>query len=69
VEDTNLHHRGGINGAKWATENTKIILNSSCSPTHAQIEALDDAFITRNLSPGGCADLLAVTYFLHTLYS
>lgn len=68
VEDTNLHHRGGIDGAKWATEKAKILLNSSCSPTQAQIEALDDAFITRNLSPGGCADLLAATYFLHTLY-
>ena len=30
-------------------------------------EALDDAFIARNLSPGGCADLLAVTYFLHRI--
>ena len=36
-------------------------------PTQAQLEALDDAFISRNLSPGGCADLLAVTYFLHSL--
>jgi len=23
--------------------------------------------IRRNLSPGGCADLLAVTYFLHAV--
>ena len=28
---------------------------------------IDDHFIARNLSPGGCADLLAVTYFLHSL--
>jgi triphosphoribosyl-dephospho-CoA synthetase len=32
-----------------------------------EIEALDEEFIKRNLSPGGCADLLAATYFLHKL--
>ena len=26
---------------------------------------LDRRFIQQNLSPGGCADLLALTYFLH----
>ena len=30
-------------------------------------QELDGEFISRNLSVGGCADLLAVTYFLHTL--
>ena len=34
-------------------------------PTRAEMEALDEAFIRRNLSPGGCADLLAATLFLH----
>ena len=28
---------------------------------------LDDAFIARRLSPGGCADLLAATYFLDNI--
>jgi len=31
------------------------------------IEQLDQEFIQKNLSPGGSADLLAVTYFLHFL--
>ena len=31
------------------------------------IRRLDTAFIERNLSPGGCADLLAVTLFLYRL--
>ena len=61
VEDTNLYHRGGIVGAAWAKAEAKKLL--PC-PTVPQLEALDDAFIERNLSPGGCADLLAVTYFL-----
>ena len=34
-------------------------------PSMAEIARLDNDFIARNLSPGGCADLLAVTYFLH----
>lgn len=64
VEDTNLYRRGGPEGAAWARAAARSLLPS---PTPARLEALDDAFIARNLSPGGCADLLAVTYFLHSL--
>ena len=28
------------------------------------LEELDQEFIRRNISPGGCADLLAMTYFV-----
>lgn len=61
VEDTNLLHRGGPDGAKWAALAAASILPS---PTTSQLEALDDAFISKNLSPGGCADLLAAVIFL-----
>lgn len=64
VEDTNLYHRGGEEGAKWASNAAMALLPS---PTKAAITSLDDAFMERKLSPGGCADLLAVTYFLHAL--
>ena len=64
VQDTNLYHRGGCEGAAWAANAAKALLPR---PTVSQLEELDDAFIARNLSPGGCADLLAVTYFLHRL--
>ena len=64
-EDTNLYHRGGPEGARWAVKEAKKLLPY---PTEAQLAQLDDAFIERNLSPGGCADLLAVTYFLHSLH-
>lgn len=67
VEDTNLYHRGGKEGAQWASKVARMLLQASPSPFSAQVEALDDAFMARNLSPGGCADLLAVTYFLHAL--
>lgn len=64
VEDSNLYHRGGENGAAFAKE---YATNLGAFPAIAQIEAMDDAFIARNLSPGGCADLLAATCFLHKL--
>ncbi len=64
VEDTNLYHRGGEAGAAFAKESAKAL---GKFPRKAQIEALDDAFISRNLSPGGCADLLAATLFLHKI--
>lgn len=67
VEDTNLYHRGGEAGAAYAKERAAALLKRSPLPSRAQLEALDDAFIARNLSPGGCADLLAVTYFLDSL--
>lgn len=69
VGDTALYHRGGADGAAFAAEAAKELLESASYPTVADVEALDDAFIKRNLSPGGCADLLAVTYFLYHLYN
>ena len=50
-------------------EATKKLLSDFPEPSKNQIEALDDAFIKQNLSPGGCADLLAITYFLYSLES
>jgi triphosphoribosyl-dephospho-CoA synthetase len=64
VEDTNLYHRGGPEGAAWAKAAAAALLPS---PEMSRVEDLDEAFIARNLSPGGCADLLAVTWFLHML--
>ena len=64
VDDTNLYHRGGKDGAVWAATAAKRILPK---PTVEEIYDLDAAFIRRNLSPGGCADLLAVTIFLSQL--
>lgn len=69
VQDTNLYHRGGLAGAAYAASCARDLLSQAEAPTMAAIEALDDAFIARNLSPGGCADLLALTLFLHDLQS
>lgn len=64
VEDSNLYHRGGEEGAAFAKEAAKTL---GQFPAMEQIQAMDDAFIRKNLSPGGCADLLAATLFLHKL--
>lgn len=67
VEDTNLLHRGGPCGAAWAANATRTLLKVTESPARSQIEELDAEFISRNLSPGGCADLLALAFFLTRL--
>ena len=66
LTDTNLIARGGLEGQRWAARQAQVLLREG-HPSPEQVRALDDAFIRRNLSPGGCADLLAVTYLLHFL--
>jgi holo-ACP synthase/triphosphoribosyl-dephospho-CoA synthase len=67
VEDTNLYHRGGEEGVAFARKAVQTLLMQDPFPTEEMIKTLDNAFIERNLSPGGCADLLAATLFLHNL--
>ncbi len=62
VEDTNLFARGGAAGQAWAAAQAAQIPGPI--PDRTALEELDRAMIRRNLSPGGCADLLAITYFL-----
>lgn len=66
VEDTNMLHRGGAEKAKEAVRRTRALLESD--PTEEQVQQLDAWFIRENLSPGGCADLLAVVYFIDELF-
>lgn len=62
--DTNMVKRGGADGAAWGAQQAKALLDAVQFPALQDIAALDREFIARNLSPGGCADLLAVTLFL-----
>lgn len=69
LEDTNLYHRGGDEGVDFARSAAKKLLEEKPFPGIEKISALDTEFIKRNLSPGGCADLLAITYFINSLRS
>ena len=63
VTDTNLIARGGMEGQKWAAKTVPEPKGTILD--RESLEVLDREFIERNLSPGGCADLLAITYFIH----
>lgn len=65
VTDTNMIARGGMEGAKAGAEACAALLDTEY--TLAEVEELDEKFIQENLSPGGCADLLAAVYFLDEL--
>lgn len=67
VVDTNMIKRGGMELAMGANRKTAQLLIRHKIPEISEIEALDDWFIERNLSPGGCADLLAAVYFIQKL--
>lgn len=69
VEDTNMVSRGGLDGAKEGKDRALALLAAAPIPANEEIEALDDWFIQKNLSPGGCADLLAAIYFVERLSS
>jgi len=67
VDDTNLLHRGGAEGLRYAqTAAQRFLAAGSVGQPDwlPQAVALHRAFTTRRLSPGGCADLLAATLFL-----
>lgn len=66
VEDTNMISRGGLEGAKEGAARAATLLETG-DPTLEQLQELDDWFVQKNLSPGGCADLLAAVYFIHQL--
>ena len=67
-EDTNVLARCGPAGAALLKEKGEEALAAGgmgTSAGRAAVHALDALFTESNLSPGGCADLLAVTVFLH----
>ena len=67
TDDTNLIHRGGREKQLQVKEQIAQMLKNDPFPPKEAIEALDKQFILDDLSPGGSADLLALTYFLFFL--
>jgi len=65
--DTNLVSRGGLAGLNYVRTYARKLLREggALAPDgFEKMEAFDDELIARHLSPGGSADLLAVTWFL-----
>jgi triphosphoribosyl-dephospho-CoA synthase len=70
MEDTNLLHRGGAVGLRYAQEAANRFLEQGGveqADWRERAVAVHRAFVVRRLSPGGCADLLAITLFLDAL--
>lgn len=63
-KDTNMISRGGWELAQSAAAQARAFLQEGISKAVVNAARLDQIFIRQHLSPGGCADLLAVTYFL-----
>lgn len=69
TDDTNLIHRSDRETQLQIKDRIAAMLKDTPYPTVEQLDALDEEFIQKNLSPGGSADLLALTllvYFLRT---
>lgn len=70
LDDTNLLHRGGADGLRFAQHAARDFLAAGGVGDHGWREralSLHHAFVAACLSPGGSADLLAVTLFLDSL--
>jgi holo-ACP synthase/triphosphoribosyl-dephospho-CoA synthase len=65
--DTNLIARSDYETQQRIALDTAILLHRNPFPEEAVLQKMDEDFIQRNLSPGGSADLLAMTYFLYLL--
>ena len=61
VHDTNVLHRAGEDGLLWLQRRAKDLLSEFSLQA---LEQLDRECIEKNISPGGCADLLAIALFL-----
>lgn len=65
VTDTNMIHRGGLPEALSRQQEARRLLSTITPDTLLPtLTALDQDYISSNLSPGGCADLLALSLFL-----
>jgi len=70
VRDTNLLHRGGADGAHYAAEAAATFLAAGgvgAQDWRIRAQTVHGDFVARHLSPGGCADLLAMTLFVDAL--
>jgi holo-ACP synthase/triphosphoribosyl-dephospho-CoA synthase len=63
VDDTNVLSRGGASALEFVRLRSRAILTLPEEDRLRELQSLDDELIKQNISPGGCADLLAATLF------
>ena len=62
LRDSNVLKRGGLAGQEFVWQAA-----AAAVPEHEALREMNEAFVRENLSPGGCADLLAAAYFVYLL--
>ncbi|WP_158808240.1 triphosphoribosyl-dephospho-CoA synthase MdcB [Beijerinckia sp. L45] len=70
IKDTNLLHRGGAEGLAFARASAAEFMRHGGIARHGwRLDAafIHAEFVKRRLSPGGAADLLAMSLFVHAL--
>lgn len=69
VEDSNIYHRGGVEGIQFLKKEALLIKEKDLTYEEliTEMTELDQKMIKKNLSPGGSADLLSLGIFLFSL--
>lgn len=65
LEDTSIFNRGGLLAMNYTKNEAKNILNAK--NLNQALNDLNQKFITKHISPGGSADILALTWFLDNI--
>ena len=64
LDDTNVIHRVGYEQAQQVKQEARTLLDNYST---GDMEALNRDYIARNVSPGGSADMVALTVFIHAI--
>ena len=64
LDDTNVAYRKGADEMKHVKDEARALLDDF---SLAKLSQMNSDFTARNISPGGCADMLSLTFFVHSL--
>ena len=64
LDDTNVIHRVGFEQAQQVKKDAQALLDKY---SETGLEQMNRDFIDRNISPGGAADMVALTIFIHSI--
>lgn len=64
LDDTNVAYRKGADEMKHVKDEARALLDDF---SLAKLSQMNSDFTARNISPGGCADMLSLTFFVHSM--